>query len=790
MRRAIVPLVILSCFASALGADEVAPPAGKQFSVAQYDFFEKNVRPLLVKRCYDCHSGPADEVEAGLSLESRAGVLTGGEHGPAAVAGRPEESLLIRAIGYGDELQMPPTRKLPAAEIAHLVQWVRMALPWPRRVESRAAAAKEATVEEIRGSHWAFQRIRRPELPPVRDARWGTGPVDRFVRVRLEAAGLEPSPRADRVTLARRATFDLTGLPPTPQEVADFLRDRSPGAFAKLVDRLLDSPRYGERWGRHWLDVARYADTKGYAFQRERRYPFSYTYRDYVIRALNDDLPYDRFILEQLAADLLPKSGDDRMLAGLGYLTVGRKFNRPHLDIDDQIDVVTRGLMGLTVACARCHDHKYEAIPTEDYYSLYGVFASSKEPDKLPLIGNPASSPGYEAYRREHEKLEQVVRDFLKKKHAEYITREGVPANITVEEVARHLDRADRNEYRKIERKVQKHEVESAVAPPRAMVLVERQKSVEPHVFVRGDPRRRGKAVPRQFLRLLSGGRERRPFASKSGRLELAHAIVDPGNPLTARVMVNRVWMHHFGEPLVTTPSDFGVRSQPPSHPRLLDYLAWSFKTTGWSLKRLHRQIMLSESYQQESVERPECVAVDPENRLLWRMNRRRLEFEAMRDAVLAVSGKMDTTIGGRPTKLFTSRSTERRTIYGFIDRQDLPNLFRVFDFANPDQTSARRPQTTVPQQALFLMNSRFIREQAEALVARAEIAAAESEAGKVEALYRILLSRRPTHRQIASSVRFLRAAASDPTEKKAGMSPVAQLAQVLLSTNEFQYVD
>ncbi len=638
-------------------------------------------------------------------------------------------------------------------------------------------------------SHWAFRPVRRPQLPRVRDTEWGTGAVDRFVLARLEVAGLEPSRRARRVTLIRRVTFDLTGLPPTPDEVANFILDRSAGAFAKVVDRLLASPRYGERWGRHWLDVARYADTKGYAFQRERRYPFSYTYRDYVVRALNDDLPYDRFILEQIAADFLPDGDDARRLTGLGFLTVGRKFNQRHLDIDDQIDVVTRGLMGLTVASARSHDHKYEEIPTEDYYSLHGVFASSKEPDELPLVGNPEDTPGYAVYRRELEKLQKIVHEFLVKKHAEYIQREGIPADITVEQVTGRLDRADRNKYRELQRKVDKHTVESDSAPPRAMVLVDLPEPREPHVLRRGNPGRPGKAVPRQFLALLAG-EDREPFTNGSGRLELARAIIDPSNPLTARVMVNRVWMHHFGEPLVTTPSDFGVRSDPPSHPALLDYLAWSFMTGDWSLKRLHRQILLSETYQQESVERPECVRVDPENRLLWRMNRRPLEFEALRDSALAVTGRADLSVGGRPMNLLATPSSRRRTIYGFIDRQDLPNLFRVFDFASPDQSSARRPKTTVPQQALFLMNSSFIREQAEMLAAREEVRAAGSDGDKIEVLYRIVLSRAPTERELSSSVRFLRGATGAASQEKAGMSRLAQLAQVLLLTNEFLFVD
>lgn len=746
------------------------------------DYFEKHVRPLLAKRCFDCHAGSEDELESGLSLESREGILRGGQRGPAAVPTRPEESLIVHAIGYSGELQMPPTKKLADEEIAHLEKWVEMGLPWPESTAIPYGAPSEKAAKSK--DHWAFQPVRRPALPSPGTTPWGNGAVDRFIYTQLEAASLKPSPQADRRTLIRRATLNLTGIPPTPEEVDRFEADSSPDAYPKLIDRLLNSPGYGERWGRHWLDVARYADTKGYNFRRGRRYPFSYTYRDYVIASLNADLPYDQFLLEQMAADLLPSAHDTSTLAALGFLTVGRKFNRKHLDIDDQIDVVTRGLMGLTVACARCHDHKYEAIPTDDYYSLYGVFANTEEPDdldELPLIGTPEDARHFPEFKMGLDVLQQAVDDYLEKHLPEYQKRKKDP-DLTIAELPRHLDGDDRKDYRRLQEELDEYQVESETAPPRAMILRDRSELTEPVVMVRGNPDREGRRVPRQFLRLLSGD-ERVPFTKGSGRLEMAQAITHPENPLTARVMVNRVWMHHFGEPLVSTPSDFGVRSDPPSHPALLDYLTSNFMANEWSLKGLHREIMLSETFQQESARPTESGEVDPENRLLWRMNRRPLEFEALRDSILAATGQLETTIGGRPVDLLDNPPSRRRTVYGFIDRQDLPNLFRTFDFANPDQSSARRPKTTVPQQALFLMNSPFTRELVESLAASPPIKNAANDSERIKLLYRAMFTRMPTAKELASSERFLESAANAK-----GMSPLAQLGQVLLFTNEFLF--
>jgi hypothetical protein len=541
------------------------------------------------------------------------------------------------------------------------------------------------------------------------------------------------------------------------------------------VDRLLASPHYGERWGRHWLDVARYADTKGYVFTEERRYAYAYTYRDYVIRAFNDDLPYDQFVLQQLAADRLPLGEDKRPLAAMGFLTLGRRFlNNVHDIIDDRIDVVTRGLLGLTVACARCHDHKFDPISTRDYYALYGVFASSVEPKDLPLIGAPERTPEYLAFEKELQAREAAV-DRYREENKEELAKKN---------------RKFRDGLRALQKKVDQWKASNPAAPPRAMVLQDAPNPRNAAVLIRGNPNNRGPVVPRQVPEVLAGAK-RQPFTDGSGRLELARAIASPDNPLTARVLVNRVWLNHFGAGLVRTPSDFGLRSEPPTHPALLDYLAARFVGDGWSLKKLHRLILLSKAYQQGSADHARGLQVDPENRLLWKMNRRRLDFEALRDALLAVSGKLDLKMSGPPVDLLTTPFSGRRTVYGFIDRQNLPGLFRTFDFASPDASSPQRYQTTVPQQALFLMNSPFVLEQAQLLTRRPEVAdQAEAEARIVQ-LYRRVYGRAPEREEVALGQRFVQEAERMPAPAGAqALGAWERYTQVLLLANEFCFVD
>ena len=924
---AMMAVVALASAASAARDDE------PRFPAEAVEFFESKIRPVLSEHCLSCHG--AAKTSSGLRLDSRAAILEGGAiEGPAAFEGEPDGSPLVMAVAHEGGLEMPPDTTLPGSIVDDLRSWVAMGLPW---TDDSTIPTPEATAGGAE-THWSFQPVAEPEPPEVANDSWVATPVDAFVLHRLEAEGLRPSPPADRRTLIRRAAFDLVGLPPRPAEVEAFVDDPRPDdrAFAALVDRLLASPQYGERWGRHWLDVARYGDTKGYVFQEDRRYPYAYTYRDYVVRAFNDDTPFDRFLLEQLAADQLGLPEDDPRLAALGFLTVGQRFlNDKHDRIDDQIDVVGRGLMGLTISCARCHDHKFDPIPTADYYALYGVFDSSVEPESPPLIAVPsnaddtqradferavaehdavadafvaqkrdeiladyrdrfadflraASAVGFDprndaidtesrnrglSQKRlrnfiirwsettdrdagpddpilgpwraladlpgetfaeglasfvndESRSVNPLIRDALRdpeppRSFAEVIDRyaavfaasgdstrpeaapiaalidpaDGIFAAIETDELIRLFERDEREAYRALLRKVDEIRASHPGAPPRAMVLVDADPPREPRIFIRGNPGNRGPEVPRRFLQLLEG-EDRAPFSQGSGRLELARKIAAPGNPLTARVMVNRIWMHHFGRAIVGTPSDFGTRSDPPSHPDLLDDLARRFVDGGWSVKSLHRLILNSNTYRQASLNRPECAAVDPENALLWKQNRRRLELEPMRDAMLDVAGRLDPTIGGRPTVVPSDPEGTRRTLYSTIDRTFLDGVYRTFDFASTDATAAERPSTTVPQQALFLMNSDFAAAQARQLARRAEAPDGSADpAAWIDRLYRLLFGRAPDDREIEVGVAFLASRGGRNGDDLDGPRPASQTpgeryAHALLMTNEFLFID
>jgi mono/diheme cytochrome c family protein len=737
-----------------------APP-----SPEAVEFFEKRVRPVLAEHCFSCH-GPKKQ-KASLRLDSEAALLKGGESGKIVIPGDPDKSLLIRAIRHEGDTKMPE-KKLSDETIAALTAWVKMGAPWPKsdKVADDADAWKK---------HWAFQPVKHAAAPAVKDTNWPASPIDFFVLAKLEAKGWKPAPEADRRTLVRRVYFDLLGLPPTPEEVDAFVKDTTTDAYAKLIDKLLASPHFGERWARHWLDVARYADERGYVgVNVDRVYPYAYAYRDWVVRAFNEDMPYDRFVLDQLAADQLVTGADTRDLAAMGFLTVGRRFlNNTHDIIDDRIDLVCRGLMGLTVGCARCHDHKYDPIPLKDYYSLYGIFASSDEPEELPMLLPSPGGPERQAFEAELKKLQDELAKW-DQDHAE--TKKNRP-------------REFREKRKPLENKIKKLKASHAGAPPHGMVMVDRPKPLNPQVFLRGNPNNRGPEVPRQFLEVLAGP-ERKPFAKGSGRLEMARAIASKDNPLTARVMVNRIWLHLFGAGLVRTPSDFGLRSDPPTHPELLDHLATRFVEDGWSTKKLIRAILLSKTYRQTSDNPQASVAqsVDPDNMLLWKMNRRRLDFEAMRDGMLAVAGRLDPVIGGRSVPLLTPPLSRRRTLYGFIDRQNLPGVYRTFDFASPDTHSPYRFTTTVPQQALFLMNSPFLAEQAKHLASLPQVANGGN-AERITQLYRLILVRTPSDAERARTLRFIRETSADKGGAK-GFNAWEQYAQVLLLSNEFAFVD
>ncbi len=868
-------------------------------------------QPLLAERCLECH-GPSEQ-SAGLRLDSRDALQQGGDSGAVIDAESPDKSRLLLAVRGSADLEMPPDEPLSEEQIHHLELWVRRGAPWPDSsgsiMDPRDAAALE---------HWAFQPLRESE-PPAIDDSWARNPIDAFILQRLRDEELTPSPAADPRTLIRRATMALTGLPPAAEDITDFLRDERPDAWEQLIERLLNSPAYGEQWARHWLDIARYSDTKGYVYAREeRRWVHAWSYRDWVIDALNADMPYDRFLRLQLAADQIPDRQPHDM-AAMGFLTVGRRFLGVTRDIiDDRIDVITRGTMGLTVACARCHDHKYDPIPSDDYYALYGVLNSSEEQRiTLPDTTEPTAEWRAELEKRQakfderygserqiaSERCRDKLRDYLQIQAAlDSVPPQGFDQvllpDMVIPAFARRWDEALRTAKRKgdpvfrhwhefaalsadsfsesapdvqdqlnrlpadqinpriaaafsdapgsfadvIERYAEVlssvrdewrellKQAESAktAAPtqlpddageqlrqvlygphspcevpdenlvhteylftssvctqlwklqssidqwinsgphqPRyALTLTDRDVPSEPRVFRRGNPKTPGHDVPRAFLSVLRGD-DPDSFESGSGRLEMATAITSPDNPLTARVIVNRVWAWHFGTGLVTTPSDFGVRAGEPSHPELLDWLAQDFIRHNWSLKHLHRQIMQSATWQQSSAQPTDAALQetirqrDPSNRLLWRMPLHRLTFEEFRDSILAITGELNREAGGRPEPLFGSSASVKRSVYGEFDRQFFPAALRVFDVANPDIHIPRRSETTVPQQALFYMNHPLVQDRARRLAAMtAEAGSAES---RVQDLFQRVLQRPADSDEISDALGLISQNATTP---------------------------
>ncbi len=859
------------------------------------EFFESKVRPLLLQSCVECHG--ADEQSADLRLDQNP--LT--EKGSVIIPGKPDESKLVHSIRYASSAKaMPPDKKLQEEQIAILTKWVADGAYWPKDKSSPKSMSKEALppakrIDEFREQHWSFKPVGNPTPPSIKNEAWIKQPLDRFVLAKLEQNNLAPSSQADKRTLMLRAYFVLTGLPPTYEQVEAFVADQAPDAFAKLIDKLLDDQHYGERWARHWLDIARFAETTGYQpGSVDTTYPYAYTYRDYVIKAFNQDKPYDRFIIEQIAADRLNLKDDEKeALAALGMLTVGRKFmGRVHDIIDDRIDVVTRGFLGLSVTCARCHDHKYDPVPTADYYSLYGIFASCNEPGELPLIGDPNANPQYQEFLAAKASKEQEVEQWLdnKRKQTEIELRSRVadyliyfskvrpdsghsdvkqigdrgalrpqavsrwkkflseaanaqhpvwgvwnrlvelpaenfkeratqllsaesgadwhasihpellsalrsqplesmeaaakiigekleasaakwkeltekdkgltalpdaaqeqlrqallaqdmPTVLNQDQMRSHLNQAERNEYNQQLSKVKAVESKHPGAPGRAMVVQDNSQPHDPVVFLRGQPGNNGDRVPRRFLQVLAQVDHGKLYNETSGRLELAQAIASPLNPLTARVIVNRIWQQHFGYGLVRTASDFGSRGEQPTHPELLDYLAAQFMMDGWSIKRLQRRIMLSATWSQSSEHRAEGHSVDPENRLIWHMPRKRLEFEPLRDRWLSAAGTLDQQVGGRSVKIH--EDANRRGLYAYVDREDVPSLLAAFDVPSPDASQATRSRTTVPQQALYMINSKFVIDQAKALANSTQ--SSNDASDRIKLLYRKSLLREPT---------------------------------------------
>ncbi|MBI1347344.1 DUF1549 domain-containing protein [bacterium] len=895
------------------------------------EFFERQVRPLLTQHCVACHG--KGQSKGGFSVGSRDAVLTGGDSGTAVSLELPEESLLIQAVEHRGGMQMPPNGKLTAAEIQVLRRWVEIGLPWSAEAPPSAELRTNGSLSAADREFWSFRPITNPPLPEVQQADWPKRSLDAFVLAKLEEQGLHPAAEADRRTYIRRVAMTLTGLLPTSEEVDEYVADTAPDAEERLVDRWLNSPHYGERWARHWLDVARYGEDQAHTF-RARLYPEGYRYRDWVTAAFNRDLPYDQFVIEQIAGDLLPAATPEERrarLPALGFFALGPVYyadagcaDKAAADeIDDRIDTLCRGFLGLTVSCARCHDHKFDPISTEDYYALAGVFAST-EYRETPLVPDEISSAYDEraAAVKSHEKdLANAQTEEAAKLSESFVPRttdyilaalrlrqrrqlnpkapvaplvresglQGVsvegwsqflsaenlaskacltelnqalasgltlsedstdgPVSAVIESaarrvearliealIARQMKEAEAADKSKVKldaaqsevlktlltdksapfflgkgqaekiwpesSRTRLEELEQELATlkqnlgtkyPVAHALTERE-PVNLKVHLRGNPKTLGDEVPRRFLPVLSEEAPR-PFEQGSGRMELALAIARPENPLTARVIVNRVWQQHFGRGLVGTASNFGLLGERPTHSELLDHLASRFIASGWSLKQLHREILLSATFRMssEAVTPAEGVdprEVDPDNFWLWRQNRRRFDFEAWRDAALRAGGNLDLSFGG-PSLNLNDQNHRRRTLYSAISRHDLNATLRLFDYPDPNLTSERRSQTTVPMQQLYMLNSGFMVRQAQELSRRALKDDGLNERQRIERLYQWLFQRAPSDREMEIGLRFIEhPLPRDVSATDVKLTAWEQYAQALLATNEFTFLD
>ena len=904
------------------------------------EYFETKIRPLFVAKCQACHS--AAPRMAGLDLRSAEGFQRGADSGVLINGVDPNESRLLRAVSYENQIKMPPTGRLKTEEIDAIREWVRMGAPWPteKAAATQASHAKPLSDLSEQRKFWSFQPVHKVAPPAVRDREWGRNPIDAFILAKLEQKKLKPAPPADKATLLRRATFDLTGLPPTEAEIRSFLEDTSPQAFARVIDRLMDSPRYGERWGRHWMDVARYADSTG--ADEDHRYPYAWRYRDYVIDSFNRDVPYDQFMREQVAGDLLPadKPGEVnvRGLVATGFLALGPKLIaeqdkiKMFYDIvDEQIDVTTRAFLGLTVACARCHDHKFDPISTKDYYSLASIFASSKQLAKLegtvsalyfaPLVPKDVADK-YESHQAKIADKEKEINDLLAQESEKYrhalaprlaqymlaagrVYRNGVALEKAASES--HLDSdilgkwaeylkpvAERRahleawynapaaareqtaaEYQKSfiatatlrRQAMAKWREESIVAkatgkdapakpkfpagadrfftevasgkgpfalpekdrekvmseagrtrlalleddlkqlkssappePPLACALTE-GKITEQRVFIRGNPENRGDLVPKRFPLVLASNRQP-PITSGSGRRELADWLADPANPLPARVMANRIWQWHFGEGIVHTSSNFGKAGERPTNPELLDYLAASFIERGWSIKSMHRLLMLSNAYQMSSLASPETLERDADDSLLSRFPGRRLEVEEIRDTLLALDGSLDLTMGGA---LLTGHGTDkefsddrmslnpdqskRRTVYLPLRRSNLASVLTLFDFGDATTPGEGRSQTNVAPQALYMMNSEFVAKQARSMAGQLLEDGALDDTGRIRCAYYRVLGRPAQESEVRRALEYVRLFPGKSDDQAGRLLAWTSFCRALVASNDFLYI-
>ena len=830
----VLMMVGIACLLPHSDGSLAQTPAQEKGKPAEEDpFFEKEVAPILAANCLECHSG--DKPKGKLAMTGRAALLKGGRQGPALSLDKPAESLLLRALSHEDTLKMPPKTKLSQKEIGILTHWVEAGAPWPNGVVV-VATKKERVITDEERHYWAYQPVKRPDVPAVKNKAWVRSPVDAFILAKLETKGLTPAVPADRLTLIRRATYDLTGLPPTPEAIDAFLNDKAPDAYEKLLDRLLASPQYGEKWGRHWLDLVRYAETNGY--ERDNPKPYAWRYRDYVIKSFNEDKPYDRFVKEQLAGDELPNRDADAVIA-TGYYRLGLWDDEPadheqarYDEFDDLVATTGQVFLGMTLNCARCHDHKIDPIPQKDYYQILAFFRDVPRYSNDPNTGPNSSLTDVSALqiRQKHEEetkkrdarrveletaLRQIEDEAIKKMPAEdqRATEGPERAKVLRAKLKKYLTEEQNTAYTKLRTEMEGLKPKSD--PGRVLALSVCNCLVNPPpttVMMRGNPHAPGVRVEPGFPAVLNLPAPKLPTPEKGAkssgrRTVLANWIASPENPMTARVFVNRLWQHHFGRGIVASTNDFGKFGTPPTHPELLDWLADDFAQHGWQIKRMHKLLMMSSAYQMSAKANDADLKADPDNSLLWHFNMRRLTAEEVRDSMLAVSGKLNLKMGGPsvyppiPKEVLAGQSVPgqgwpvsppdeaaRRSVYVHIKRSLLVPILTQHDQADTDSSCAVRFTTVVPTQALGLLNGQFSNEQAAALAERVRKETPGDLDAQIRRALRLTTGRTASAEEVKKDAAFVKRL--QQKNKLSDQDAVRCYCLLLLNANEFVYLD
>ena len=716
-------------------------------------FFEENIRPLLVNKCYSCHSEEArinGKLKAGLLLDSAESIIKGGDAGKVLIPEKPEESILYEAVLYKDEdIAMPPKGKLTEIEIANIKEWILMGAPWPGENTKLLIANEDDEEpydwEKFRNEHWAFKKVSNPIVPKVEGSGIVVNPIDNFIFDKLVQQGIKPNKKASKNILIRRAYLTLIGIPPTPNQVQNFIEDTNPDAFSKVIDELLNSKHYGEKWARHWLDVARYSDGHG-GFGDNKALPNAWRYRDWVIDSFNSDLPYDQFVTQQIAGDL---DKENSQPIPTGFFVVGPTYTSDGGDpeakaqalaetLSDRVDTFSRAFLGLTVACSRCHDHKFDPITIKDYYALAGIFKNTRNVDVK--VGDQKKIDSHNSWQNAINDTNKKINTFLENKSKEL--------KVDKKEVEKSIDEESKKYISYLRQELESLKKSEPEKPGNAHVLAE-SGNADMNVALRGDLRKKGEIAPRSFIEIIEG-KSRPKYSIGSGRLELAKSVVAENNPLTSRVIVNRLWGWHFGNGIVRTPSNFGVIGEKPTHPQLLDWLAYNFVENGWSIKKFHKLVMLSSTWQMSSEHNDKKFNIDGDNKLLWRFQPKKLEVESWRDSLLYVTNELDKRIGGPPEgEIMTS---QRRTLYATIsrtgDKFKSDGFLRLFDFPAAASTSPKRASSIVPQQYLFMLNSEFMNNRAKTL-GRFLSESDDDRVKVIENIYNKLYSRLPEKSEI-----------------------------------------